>query len=88
MNKFVSKVKNFRYNLEDGSYRSRDASKDEAEFDHESILGSVKEAEEFDQLSPEESKKRLAILVKKMDLNYDEFIDRHELKAWILRSFR
>uniref|UniRef100_A0A1Q3FK20 Reticulocalbin-3 n=1 Tax=Culex tarsalis TaxID=7177 RepID=A0A1Q3FK20_CULTA len=59
-----------------------------SEFDHEAILGSVKEAEEFDSLSPEESKKRLAVLVTKMDLNHDEFVDRHELKAWILRSFK
>jgi len=59
-----------------------------SEFDHEAILGSVKEAEEFDNLPPEESKKRLAILVTKMDLNSDEFVDRHELKAWILRSFK
>lgn len=80
--------------LEDGTYSPRDAhhhgedGEHNVEFDHEAILGSVKEAEEFDQLSPEESKKRLAVLITKMDLNADEFIDRHELKAWILRSFR
>lgn len=51
-------------------------------------LGSVKEAEEFDKLSPEESKRRLAILLTKMDLNKDNQIDRQELHAWILRSFR
>ena len=38
-------------------------------FDHEAILGSKKDAEDFDQLPPEEAKKRLAILVEKMDLN-------------------
>lgn len=80
--------------LQDGSYSPRDAhhhgedGEHNVEFDHEAILGSVKEAEEFDQLSPDESKKRLAILVAKMDLNHDQFIDRHELKAWILRSFK
>lgn len=52
------------------------------------ILGSVKQAEEFDKLTPEESKRRLAILLTKMDLNNDKQIDRHELHAWILRSFR
>ena len=41
----------------------------------------MKEAEEFHDLPVEESKRRLAILVKKMDLNNDEFIDRHELKG-------
>ncbi|XP_014610996.1 PREDICTED: reticulocalbin-2 [Polistes canadensis] len=57
------------------------------EFDHEAILGSVKDAEEFDKLPVEESRRRLGILLIKMDLNYDNFIERNELKAWILRSF-
>lgn len=81
--------------LEDGSYRPRDAEhhgpdgEHIAEFDHEAILGSVKEADEFHQLSPEESKRRLRILVStKIDTNKDQFIDRHELKAHILRSFK
>lgn len=80
--------------LEDGAYRSRDSDhhgdngEHNTEFDHEAILGSVKAAEEFDQLSPEESKRRLRLLVESMDLNKDGFIDRHELKAHILRSFR
>lgn len=79
---------------EDGSYSPRDAhhhdsdGEHHSEFDHEAILGSVKEAEEFDSLSPEESKKRLATLVKKMDLNSDYYITRNELNAWILRSFK
>uniref|UniRef100_A0A7G3AW35 Reticulocalbin-3 n=1 Tax=Lutzomyia longipalpis TaxID=7200 RepID=A0A7G3AW35_LUTLO len=79
--------------MEDGSYSPRDAHHFEGgvhqnEFDHEAIIGSVKEAEEFDRLTPEESKRRLGILVQKMDLNSDGFVDRHELKAWILRSFK
>lgn len=80
--------------LEDGAYRPRDSDhhgddgEHNSEFDHEAILGSVKAAEEFDQLTPEESKRRLRILVEKMDLNKDGFIDRHELKAHILRSFK
>lgn len=80
--------------LEDGAYRPRDAGhigedgEHNAEFDHEAILGSSKTAEEFDQLSPDESKRRLRLLVVRMDLNKDEFIDRHELKAHILRSFK
>lgn len=51
------------------------------------ILGSVKEAEEFDHLPIDESKKRLKILLEKMDLDGDNYIERNELKAWILRSF-
>ncbi|KAI8427402.1 hypothetical protein MSG28_001955 [Choristoneura fumiferana] len=77
----------------DGSYRARDFdhygdSGHNSEFDHEAILGSVKEAEEYDKLSPEESKRRLALLLPKMDVNGDQFIDRNELKEWILNSFR
>lgn len=50
-------------------------------------IGSVREAEEFDKLSPEEAKRRLALLLPKMDLNSDQEIDRIELKHWILKSF-
>lgn len=52
------------------------------------FLGNLKEAQEYDSLSPEESKKRLLMLLHLMDTNNDKFVDRHELKAWILRSFR
>ncbi|RZF32957.1 hypothetical protein LSTR_LSTR000827 [Laodelphax striatellus] len=77
---------------EDGAYVARDHNhitdgEHHKEFDHEAIIGSMKEAEEFDHLSPEESKKRLRILLTKMDLNKNEQIDRNELHAWILRSF-
>lgn len=75
--------------VEDGAHRHHDSEGGHhSEFDHEAILGSVKEAEEFDNLSPVESKRRLSVLVTKMDLNADRFVDRHELKSWILRSFR
>jgi len=78
----------------DGAYSPRDKGHlDESgehhnEFDHEAILGSAKTAEEFDHLTPEESKRRLGILLMKMDLNGDRSIDKRELKAWILRSFK
>lgn len=78
----------------DGAYSPRDhdhfsdSGEHFSDFDHEAILGSHKEAEEYDHLSPEESKRRLAILLKKMDLNGDQKIDRKELKAWIIRSFK
>jgi hypothetical protein len=58
------------------------------EFDHEAILGSTKEAEEFDHLPPDEAKKRLRVLVEKMDLDGDKTIEKLELKAWIMRSFK
>ncbi|XP_013192981.2 reticulocalbin-2 isoform X3 [Amyelois transitella] len=76
----------------DGSFRPRDfdhysEGSHNSEFDHEAILGSVKEAEEFDKLKPEESRRRLGQLLPQMDLNKDQSIDRSELKAWILNSF-
>ena len=39
------------------------------------ISGSTKDAEEYDQLPPEEAKKRLRILVDKMDSDSDGFPD-------------
>ncbi|EDW03881.1 reticulocalbin-2 [Drosophila grimshawi] len=80
--------------VKDGIFIPRDAhhhgddGEHNVEFDHEAIIGNTKDAQEFDTLTPEESKRRLAILVRMMDLNHDEFVDRHELKAWILRSFK
>lgn len=77
----------------DGAYSPRDHDHYEdgehnVEFDHEAILGSAREAEEFDHLPPEEAKKRLSILLTKMDLNEDKDISTTELKQWILRSFK
>lgn len=51
------------------------------------LSGSVREAEEFDKLSPDEARARLALLLPKMDLNGDKIIDRDELYKWILKSF-
>jgi len=77
----------------DGAFSPRDHHHGQGEqhdnaFDHEAILGSRKEAEEFDELSEEEAKERLAVLVKKMDRNHDDQIDRNEMYSWILRSFK
>lgn len=71
----------------DKTHRS-DSGEHNIDFDHEAILGSHKEAEEFDHLPPDEAKRRLKILLGKMDLNKDNQIDRNELKAWLLRSFK
>ncbi|KAK2723952.1 reticulocalbin-2-like isoform X2 [Artemia franciscana] len=83
----------FKEREEDGAFSPRDHTHYEGgehhpEFDHEAILGSTKEAEEFDQLPPEEARKRLGNLLVKMDKNQDGTISRPELKQWILRSFR
>ncbi|XP_028140634.1 calumenin [Diabrotica virgifera virgifera] len=52
------------------------------EYDHEAFLG-AEEAKTFDQLPPEESKRRLGIIADKIDVNNDGFINREELKDWI-----
>jgi len=77
----------------DGAFSPRDHVHGEGEehdsaFDHEAILGSRKEAEKFDELTPEEAKKRLKLLLEKMDRNMDGNVERQELYAWILRSFK
>ncbi|KAG5887965.1 hypothetical protein JTB14_035040 [Gonioctena quinquepunctata] len=51
------------------------------EYDHEAFLG--EDAKTFDQLPPEESKRRLGLIVGKIDNNNDGFINREELKDWI-----
>ncbi|CAH3037536.1 unnamed protein product [Pocillopora meandrina] len=51
-------------------------------YDHEAFLGP--EAEEFDHLTPEESKKRLRVIVVKMiDTNKDGLVSEDELRVWI-----
>ena len=58
----------------------------DSHLDHQAILGSKKTAEEFDDLTPEESKRRLRILATKMDKNSDGFVDQQELSEWIQKS--
>lgn len=70
-----------------GSPLDIDSPEHNLQFDHEAVVGSAKEAEEFDNLPPEEAKRRLKLLLVKMDLDKNGFIERAELKAWILRSF-
>uniref|UniRef100_UPI0037E8FBA1 calumenin-A n=1 Tax=Semicossyphus pulcher TaxID=241346 RepID=UPI0037E8FBA1 len=52
------------------------------DYDHEAFLGHD-EAKTFDQLPPEESKRRLGIMVDKIDSNRDGFVSEDELKVWI-----
>ncbi|CAF1027668.1 unnamed protein product [Didymodactylos carnosus] len=53
-----------------------------SEYDHEAFLG-VDDAKTFDKLSPIESKKRLEILVDKIDKDHDGYVTKVELKDWI-----
>ncbi|XP_014232281.1 calumenin [Trichogramma pretiosum] len=50
-------------------------------YDHEAFLG--EEAKTFDQLTPEESTRRLGLIVDKIDSNKDGFVTQEELKDWI-----
>ncbi|OAD59426.1 Calumenin-B [Eufriesea mexicana] len=50
-------------------------------YDHEAFLG--EEAKTFDQLTPEESTRRLGIIVDKIDKDKDGYVTKEELKDWI-----
>ncbi|CAI5454079.1 unnamed protein product [Caenorhabditis angaria] len=73
------------------SHHSADPSKDsehikgkehDAKYDHDQFLGKDTAAE-FDELTPEKSKEKLAKLVPKMDSNTDGFVEENELKDHI-----
>ncbi|TNN22981.1 Calumenin [Liparis tanakae] len=51
-------------------------------YDHEAFLGK-EEAKTFDQLTPEESKDKLAKIVERIDMDKDGFISHTELHYWI-----
>jgi len=53
-----------------------------ADFDHDAFMGD--EATEFKNLTPEESKNRLANIFDKIDTNNDTFIEATELTKWIV----
>ncbi|KAJ8674995.1 hypothetical protein QAD02_010781 [Eretmocerus hayati] len=50
-------------------------------YDHEAFLGD--DAKTFDQLSPEESTRRLGLIVDKIDKDTNGFVTQEELKDWI-----
>ncbi|GIY64359.1 calumenin-B [Caerostris darwini] len=52
------------------------------DYDHEAFLGE-KEAKNFSDLSPEESQRRLGLIVDKIDTDKDNFVSLQELKEWI-----
>uniref|UniRef100_A0A672IGS7 Calumenin-B n=1 Tax=Salarias fasciatus TaxID=181472 RepID=A0A672IGS7_SALFA len=63
------------------SNREHDDS-DNFDYDHEAFLGQ-EEAKTFDQLTPEESKERLGMLVERIDEDKDGFVTVEEMKKWI-----
>ncbi|KAG7216101.1 hypothetical protein INR49_007853 [Caranx melampygus] len=52
------------------------------DYDHEAFLGQ-EEAKTFDQLTPEESKERLGMLVERIDEDKDGYVTVEEMKRWI-----
>lgn len=52
------------------------------DYDHEAFLGE-EEAQTFDQLSPAEAKRRLGIIVDKIDSNGDGKVTEQELIDWV-----
>lgn len=70
-----------------GDFGDSDEAHDD-QFDHEAVLGSAREAEEFDRLPAAEAKERLLVLAGRMDQDSDGHVSPAELKRWILRSFR
>lgn len=52
------------------------------DYDHDAFLGE-EEARTFDQLSPEESKRRLGKIIDKIDKDQDGFVTQKELQEWI-----
>ncbi|KAF4523076.1 hypothetical protein B566_EDAN003088 [Ephemera danica] len=52
------------------------------DYDHEAFLGE-EEAKTFDQLTPEESRNKLAGIVEKIDKDADGQVTQEELKNWI-----
>ncbi|KAH8372502.1 hypothetical protein KR093_011773, partial [Drosophila rubida] len=59
-----------------------DGDKHNAQYDHEAFLG-ADEARKFDELTPEESKRRLGLIVDRIDEDKDGFLTLAELKNWI-----
>lgn len=51
------------------------------QYDHEAFLG--EDAKSFESLPPEESKRRLSVIVDKIDTNGDKIVSLEELKDWI-----
>jgi hypothetical protein len=52
------------------------------QYDHEAFLG-VEEAKTFDELPPAEAKRRLGIIVDKIDVDKNGEVTEEELVAWV-----
>lgn len=69
--------------LSDEKHYVGDVNKDHnADYDHDAFLGS-EEAQTFDQLPPGEAKRRLGVIVERIDTNGDGGVTEQELKEWV-----
>nr|AFI26259.1 supercoiling factor variant A [Drosophila melanogaster]AFI26261.1 supercoiling factor variant C [Drosophila melanogaster] len=67
--------------------RHFDGGEHNAQFDHEAFLG-PDESKKFDSLTPEESRRRLGVIVDRIDENKDGSVTLAELKNWIAYTQR
>jgi Ca2+-binding EF-hand superfamily protein len=70
--------------LKDIPLSDKEHDDDTHDYDHEAFLGD--DAQEFDELTPEESMSRLALIVDKIDIDEDGLITVEEMQEWIKRS--
>ena len=68
--------------LSDETHYAGDEKVHNSDYDHEAFLGE-EEAQTFDQLSPAEAKRRLGIIVDKIDENGDRSVTEQELVDWV-----
>ena len=68
--------------LSDETHYVGDKRDHNADYDHEAFLGE-EEAQTFDQLSPSEAKRRLGVIVDKIDKDKDGSVTERELVDWV-----
>jgi hypothetical protein len=78
----VPTEKHKQKDLSDETHYQGDDKVHNSDYDHEAFLGE-EEAQTFDQLSPSEAKRRLGIIVDKIDKNGDDKITEQELVDWV-----
>jgi len=57
--------------------------RDSPDYDHEAFLGGEEEADQFENLSPEESMDRLGKIVDRIDQDQDGFVTFDEMRSWL-----
>ncbi|XP_061551596.1 calumenin-B-like [Phycodurus eques] len=78
----ISKPIKDRFNPDEPLSNREHNDRENFDYDHEAFLGQ-EEAKTFDQLTPEESKERLGMLVERIDEDKDGFVTTEEMRKWI-----